>query len=272
MHSAPVRMLWRSELAGDDGVGGHAYLVVSETDATFLHLVHSPRTTPAMVVLLAEWEAMHPAADEIEQLRLLTTWRPPGELDWSFSVDAGRLETLLEGRSVHHVQLEGPEQSELLTRMPVEFLRAPVATWVRAQLGEVTILPSWNAATLRPYFQSARSGESLAFSGCRYGSASSSPGQDRTAAVWLSEDGGQSFEELPWVLPQAQRGSPGAALSFPPEQIDRLAFEPTAGGQALRVEWEDPWIAYEEGSAWTAEWQPGAEQWVLSERAGLWSL
>ena len=267
--SAPSRVLWEHG-AGPARVAGHGYLVTSGSGAALLHLIHSAETTPRMIELSDGWERGHPPS-ELERLRRMVSWRAPGESPWGLYMDAGSVEQALAGRTLTHRQVLGPVHAGLFDGFPEAFLRAPVRTLVQAEVGDVSWPEELNAAEVRPYFEHARLGATLVISACRYGSRHADAGQDRTAAVWLSQDSGQSFRELGWQLPVHQRCSPSGLHCFPPEQIDRVILTPGGDPARLEVEWEDPWIAFEPGQEWIASYDFAHEHWVMRERKGVWS-
>ena len=228
-------------------IRGHGYLIGEELAL----LVHSELTTPRMIELLDAWKLGH-AEDDTRR----TGWDAPGS-DWHFHCDAGAWERALAGRSVVAKQLLGSAPDG----MPIDFLRAPVHRIVQALLGDVAWPAHLNAEVLRPRFQHARRDDALALSACRYGSRHADAGQDRTAAVFVSRDAGASWEELSWTLPLRQRLTRWG--SWPPEQIDRLALDAVA---APVIEFEDPWIAFEPGTEWSARWLPDRRYWLMEVR------
>jgi hypothetical protein len=262
--AAPTRIFWRAS-EGNEGPAAHAYLSTESGSPVLLHLVHHADTTPGMQEILKEWQAIHPDASETARLRAITTWRPPASA-WSFSMDAGAVEKELTRGELRHEHVLGPDASSALSQLPEAFLRAPVSTIIRSLLGDVAWPPDLDASVLRPDFRHARHESDVVVTGCRYGSKHASAGQDRTAAVFWSKNGGRAWQELEWKLPLSQRLTPSGQSCFPPEQIDRVRFERLHGELVPVVEWEDPWIAFEPGSEWQAHYEPRSADWIMSER------
>jgi hypothetical protein len=257
---APIRLHWTLRDSAPDRIAAHAYLVVEDGSPRLLHLIHAPDTTPWMVPLMDEWNALHPGRGD---RREWTSWYPP-DSQWSFTVDAGALADALRDRDLVHEELAGPDVSAALTDFPESFLRDPVGTLVRALAGDVGWPAHLDASVLRPRFHHAASGGLVVVTGCRYGSRHADAGQDRTAAVFVSRERGQ-WSELPWDLPLRQRLSPSGRFSWPPEQIDRVEIVGDGPG-VPRIEFEDPWILFEPGTEWRATWMPRDHHWRMEER------
>jgi hypothetical protein len=254
-----LTMLWSC-----DDERGHAHLIDRGSGPLeLLRLEHRRVVHDEMMALHAAATARL-APGSPEQLRAQTRWWSPDEPRWSFFVDAGRLQAALEGGGLIHRAAPRFAEPTRWTDLPEAFLRDPVAVWVAHELGEVRWAAALGAAELRPEFHGARAGEWVALAACRYGSRHAGHGQDRTAAVFLSTDGGQRFEELPWELIPAQRSSDAAEACWPPEQIPRLRLFPPAA--AVEIEWDDPWIDWEPGTEWMARWDGAARRWTMARR------
>ena len=178
--------------------------------------------------------------------------------------DAGALLDGLQGRRLQHQTLMGEEGTDIFSgAFPEDFLRAPVATHARRLLGDVAWPDALEGQTLRGRFAATRDGDRMALCACRYGSIHADAGQDRTAAVFLSDDGGRTWDELGWELTAIQQGTSSAKYCWPPEQIDRVTLEET-----VVIEWEDPWIDWEPGTEWRGVWQADQRVWRMEEWGG----
>jgi hypothetical protein len=260
--SASCCLFWSYREDTGDALRGHAYLLPGEQRLEFAVLVHSEAATPRMLELLDRWKSLHRAESDSGRQ---TDWRVP-DSEWRLCMDAGAWQRAVGDRPLSVLQVHGPDAGAVLAGLPLDFLRAPVPWVVRSLLGDVA-WPRWlSADVLRPGFAHALSDETLALTACRYGSRHADAGQDRTAAVFLSRDGGRSWMELSWKLPLRQRFTPSGRWSWPPEQIDRVWLAPAGGVLAPVIDFEDPWSVFEPGREWRARWRPGSEHWVMEVR------
>jgi len=249
--TADAVLLWTENELRDDARRGHAYLYLRSDALACWTYQHAEGRTPAMVERLNAWQARHPPTAE-QKLRRRVWWKEPGG-PHGFHADLGLVQRMLEGRrfELHAADGEPPPA------FPEAFLRAPVRTCIEAALPGVRWPAEWNADQLRFAYGSpatAREGEDAVVCAARYGSEYTRSGQDRTAAVFLSTDGGQSFEELPWTQHQVPRGQ----SCWPPETV-RPRFE----NGRLILRWEDPWADWEPGYEWEGTWDPKARRWSV---------
>ncbi len=253
-----LRLLWRVD--DDQKPGGHAYVLDDDDDTvTIVGLQHEVIDQQGMLALLGTVDERL----DVDEDRNWTIWRPPEDGTHLFG-DLGALGELLRGR---HLRLLDAASGLAPTnwRLPPEsFLRAPVGAWAQDLLG-VDWPERWEASALRERFLAARRGHRLAFTGCRYGSIHAGSGQDRTAAVFLSEDAGGTWTDLPWRLSKRQARSSYGRWCFPPEELLGVRFEPE-----LVIEWDDPWILWEPGREWQATWD--GEVWRMKTRSRALAL
>ncbi len=252
-----LRLLWRADENSKEAPIGHAYaLDAGDGVVEIVTLEHGVIDQQGMLALLKTVDRRLNADEE----RTWTPWRSPADTK-SLSCDLGALGELLRDRRLH--VLDAATGRAPTTRcLPQEaFLRAPVATWARHLLG-ITWPERWEAQILRGSFLAARRGERLVFTGCRYGSIHADSGQDRTAAVFLSEDGARSWTDLPWRLSERQARSSSGRWCWPPEELLSVRLEPD-----LVVEWDDPWIVWDPGNEWRATWD--GEIWHMAKRSGM---
>lgn len=246
-----LRLLWRTE---GDVARGHAHVLCARDDAIdFVGLEHGVIDQAGMLELL-DIVDRRLAADK---LRTWTPWSPP-EGGTSVTGDVGALAELLRGRRLRVLDAATGLPPVTWRPPPEPFLRAPVAAWARHLLG-IDWPERWEAPVLRGRFLAVSRGPRLAFAGCHYGSKHAGAGQDRTAAVFLSEDGGRAWSELPWRLSRRQAGSSAGRWCWPPEQLLAVRLEPD-----LAVDWDDPWIDWEPGDEWRAVWE--GERWRMEKR------
>jgi hypothetical protein len=258
-------VLWRRDEGTDHALRGHGYLLVRDGAALLVRLSHGVVDHAQMMALHARASALLVPSSGVGKIRAWTCWFEPSGR-WSFTMDAGAVEAALCGRPL--VDLPGPDRSAPgPSDLPEAFLRDPVGALVERVAGSVVWPASWRGAELCPRFASARSGDLVVVSGCRYGSVHAGGGQDRTAAVMLSTDGGLTFVELPWTLPLSQRMTPSGQWCWPPEQLDRVHVAPGDDGPVVRVEWDDPWIDWEPGDEWQATWDPVRQLWRMATRS-----
>ncbi len=251
-----LRLLWRAGESSEEPLAGHAY-VLEAGDGTveILGLVHGVIDQTGMLALL---ETVDERLDG-DRLRTWTSWCAPDDTA-SLFCDLGALAELLRDRRLRVLDAATGHAPTTWRLPPESFLRTPVATWARHLLG-IDWPERWEARVLRGRFQAARCEERLVFTGCRYGSIHAHAGQDRTAAVFLSEDSGRSWTELPWRLSQRQARSSSGRWCWPPEELRSVRLD---GG--LVVEWEDPWIDWDPGDEWRARWD--GELWHMEKRSG----
>ncbi len=258
---ASLILYWTYFDGRDGGRRGHAYLHCDGDGARFALYEHSP--DPAAHALMmdrhARWERRHPLT-EAQELRRRTLWRYPSA-SWSLSGDLGEVGELLRGRSLSFVFAPGIRD---LPPLPEALLRRPLATLIGESAEGVRWPEELEAMAVCPGLSGPlvlREGRVVVVCAARYGSRFADSGQDRTAAVWRSRDGGERWEELPWKLGRAQRLSAGGRWSWPPEEIRSLrSVDP------LTIEWEDPWIDWEPGTEWRAEWDPVERRWRMRPR------
>jgi hypothetical protein len=255
-----LTMLWSIDECTDHAVRGHAHLFDRDDGPlALLRLVHTRVVPQEMMSLHAAGAARSP-----DPTRAQTVWRIPSDPRWTFTVDAGRLQSALAGRSLVHHAAPGFAWPTVWPGFPEAFLRDPVAAWVAHEVGDVRWPAALDAATLLPGFHGVRAGGLVALTACRYGSRHGDHGQDRTAAVFLSTDRGERFDELPWDLVDDQRGRLSAEACWPPEQILSVRLLPPTAD--VEIAWDDPWIDWEPGTEWAARWESGARRWRMRER------
>lgn len=258
-----LSLLWSLDEGAADAVRGHGYLLDRGSGPLELvRIAHEAADHGEMMALYEALKARVPPAAGAARLRANTPWTEPTERRWSFTADAGTLAAALRGRVL--LERAGADLNHLAepTSLPVSFLRDPVRSILRELVGEIRWPDEWDASALRPRFVAARSGMTVAVTGCRYGSIHAGAGQDRTAAVMVSEDGGETFDELPWQLDESQRATPAGRWCWPPEQILRVV----PGTDGLSIEWEDPWILFDPGDEWAARWDAGRREWRMWTR------
>lgn len=259
VRDAQTALLWSIDESSPDAIRGHAYLRVDNDEATLLRLVHGDDRTAAMVELLHRFQAT-----KGRTIRDRFFWKPAPESRWTFNMDAGAVLQALRGRRLAHRSLLGDEGAGLFDgAFPEDYLRSPVASHARRLLGDVHWPEELEGQAVCGRFVAARAGARMVLCGCRYGSIHVAGGQDRTAAVFLSNDAGRTWDELGWDLVAEQRDTNDARNCWPPEQIDRVQLDDT-----LCIEWEDPWIDWEPGAEWRGIWQADARVWRMEERGG----
>lgn len=249
--TADTYFYWSENESTDHARRGHAYLFARDDVVECWALQHAKERTAGMVERLNRWQAAHPESDEVRLRRC--HWRQP-DGPYGFNADLGHLQRLLRGRAWSLEAAFGTPPPVF----PESFLRAPVRTRIEAALPGIRWPAEWNSEVLRFAYGSptvARDGDRVVVCAARYGSEYTDMGQDRTAAVFLSGDGGQTFEELPW----AQEVIPEGQTCWPPETIARPRFEEGR----LVAPWEDPWIDWEPGFEWEGTWDPDARTWSV---------
>ncbi len=237
------RLLWRFSEGGRK-TGGHAYAIDDAGRLEIICLEGGVFDPSGMLELLKTADRCLDA----DGARDMIEWRPPDDESTLLYCDLGALGEILRGRRLHVLDAATGDPPTTW-RLPQEsFLRRPVAAWARHLLG-VRWPERWEAQVLRGRFHGARHGDELVFSGSRYGSLYDDCGQDRTAAVFLSEDGGGSWRELPWRLNPRQTRTPGARWCWPPEELLSVHIDP-----CLVIKWDDPWIPWTPDNEWLALW------------------
>lgn len=247
--AADAALLWTEGEGRDDARRGHAYLFARTGELECLSFQHAPDRTPGMVARLRRWQARHPASPA-EALRQRCSWTEP-DGPYSFRADLGQVQRLLRGRAL--VVRSGDDEPP--PTLPETYLRAPVRRSIEAALPGARWPERWDASQLRFAYGSpwvASEGGTRVVCAARYGSAYARSGQDRTAAVFLSHDGGQEWEELGW----AQSATPPEQSSWPPETV-----RPRLENGELALTWEDPWSDWEPGYAFEARWDPEHGEW-----------
>lgn len=257
-----LRLLWARDECTPAAVRGHGYVLDRGSGPLELvRLAHGAADHAAMMALHEAVAARVLPAEGLGKLRAWTAWHGANDRRWTVTGDLGALSAALRGRAL--VERAGPDLSVArATALPESLLRDPVGAAVRDLVGDVRWPSAWDATTLRPRFHGARRGPVVVLTGCHYGSIHADAGQDRTAAVFCSTDGGQSFGELPWTLSPEQQASPAGRYCWPPEQLDRVILD----DDGLTVEWEDPWILFEPGDAWAARWSREHRRWHMWTR------
>ncbi len=248
-----LRLLWRFSEDGQE-TGGHAYAIDNAGRLEIICLEHGVFDQSGMLELLKTVDRCL----DTDRAHGWIDWRPPDDDTTSLYGDLGMLGEILRGR---RMRVLDAATGHLPTtwRLPQEsFLRGPVAAWARHLLG-VSWPERWEAQVLRGRFQGARHGDHLVFTGCRYGSLHDDSGQDRTAAIFFSEDSGGSWRELSWRLNPRQTRTPAGRWCWPPEELLSVRVDPF-----LMIEWDDPWIPWEPGNEWLAIW--GEDQHLRPDR------
>ena len=266
MHVKPeqgnVVLYWTYYDGREGGRRGHAYLHCEGDRAHFFLYEHSSGGAAKEVMMARHerWQRAHPASPE-QELRRRASWRDPSN-SWSIAGDLGEAQAALRNRSMETHLAPGVAP---LPPMPEAFLRRPMGSLVRAKAGHVLWPEVWEASTISPGLAGPlvlRAGSTVIVCAARYGSRFADSGQDRTAAIWRSEDGGLRWTELPWRLGLLSRISPSGRWNWPPEQVRKLC-----SADPLTIEWHDPWIDWEPGTEWRASFDLAKGQWKMKARS-----
>lgn len=259
---ASVVLYWTCFDGREGGRRGHAYLCCDRARAGLLLYEHSAEAAAKEVMMRRHerWQRAHPATPG-QTLRRRTSWRDPSGL-WSLTGDLGEVRELLRGRRLEVLLAPGVEP---LPPLPEALLRRPITTLIAAKDAALRWPEEWEASVIAPGLPGPlvrREGATVIVCAARYGSRFADVGQDRTAAIWRSDDGGERWDELPWMLGPLQRITSGGRWCWPPEQVLRLS-----AADPLTIEWDDPWIDWEPGTEWRARWSPVKSRWTMGRRS-----